>query len=152
MPSFARARLCHDTPDWVRGGSVFFITICCENRKQNTLCDSALAETVRESIRFRQHRGEWWTHLVVLMPDHLHMLASFDADVSIKKSIADWKRWLSRTSPNLHWQHGFFDHRLRDDENFDEKAHYLRMNPVRAGLVADWESWPYTWTADDLKG
>jgi hypothetical protein len=30
-------------------------------------------------------------------------------------------------------------------ESFEEKAHYVRMNPVRAGLCADWAAWPHRW-------
>lgn len=33
------------------------------------------------------------------------------------------------------WQRDFFDHRLRSIESAAEKAQYIRMNPVRAGLV-----------------
>ena len=38
---------------------------------------------------------------------------------------------------------GFFDHMLRDNENLMQKGEYVRQNPVRAGLVKDWQEWPY---------
>ena len=38
---------------------------------------------------------------------------------------------------------GFFEHRLRSDAEFNEKASYIRMNPVRTGLVALPGLWPY---------
>jgi len=41
------------------------------------------------------------------------------------------------------WQEGFFDHVLRSDESYAEKWNYVRQNPVRAGLVARAEEWPY---------
>jgi hypothetical protein len=37
----------------------------------------------------------------------------------------------------------FFEHRLQGDESLDEKAGYILENPVRAGLVAKPEDWPY---------
>jgi putative transposase len=43
------------------------------------------------------------------------------------------------------WQRGFFDHRLRADESFEEKATYVRMNPVRKGLVGRPDDWPHLW-------
>jgi hypothetical protein len=46
----------------------------------------------------------------------------------------------------LTWQDNYFDHRLRDETAFTEKSHYLRMNPVRAGLCADPDQWPWTMT------
>lgn len=47
----------------------------------------------------------------------------------------------------MEWQEDFFDHRLRSDESLDEKANYVRMNPVRAGSVKTVEEWPYSWGA-----
>jgi len=37
----------------------------------------------------------------------------------------------------------FFDYLLRSEESYKEKWHYLRENPVRAGLVKDWSGWLY---------
>ena len=42
------------------------------------------------------------------------------------------------------WQAGFFDHVLRNGESYGEKWNYVRMNPVRAGLVEQVEEWPYS--------
>ena len=41
------------------------------------------------------------------------------------------------------WQPGFFDHVLRSDESYAQKWEYVRDNPVRAGLVAQSDDWPY---------
>jgi hypothetical protein len=43
----------------------------------------------------------------------------------------------------------FFDHRLRDDEQFNLKADYILHNPVRAGLVTKVEDWPYLWMSNE---
>ncbi|MBI2442176.1 MAG: hypothetical protein HYV35_12495 [Lentisphaerae bacterium] len=61
--------------------------------------------------------------------------------------MSEWKRYSAHTL-GIEWQRGFFDHRLRKEESFVEKAHYIRMNPVRAGLVAKLEDWPHVWTMD----
>ena len=42
-----------------------------------------------------------------------------------------------------HWQEGFFDHLLRSGESYAQKWEYVRMYPVRAGLSARPEEWPY---------
>ncbi len=67
----------------------------------------------------------------------------------MKRTVTDWKRWLAADA-GIEWQDGFFDHRLRAEESFDEKAHYIRMNPVRAGLVEDWTEWKYTWDEEEI--
>jgi hypothetical protein len=65
--------------------------------------------------------------------------------------VADWKRFVARKT-GVEWQKGFFDHRLRHDESFEEKAHYIRMNPVRAELVANPGDWPHVWSFDGRDG
>ena len=42
-----------------------------------------------------------------------------------------------------HWQAGFFDHLIRHSESYAEKWEYVRQNPVRAGLVANPDQWPW---------
>jgi putative transposase len=144
----SRRRLYHSTPSWVDSSSArFFITICCipRGREQLTLPDTASA--LFESVAFGQARGDWYFRLFLLMPDHCHAIASFaDHDTSMSKRITDWKRLTARKL-GVKWQRGFFDHRLRDDRALDEKANYIRMNPVRAGLCEAPKDWPYIWEA-----
>jgi len=87
-----------------------------------------------------------WAHLFLAMPDHLHALLSLPCEQRMDKVIRDWKRFVAKQT-GVVWQDGFFDHRLRSRESFEEKAHYIRMNPVRAGLVDKPSAWPYIWPA-----
>jgi len=50
-----------------------------------------------------------------------------------------------------HWQKDFFDHVLRSEESYEEKWHYVRENPVRAGLVKRWQDWPFGGEIFDLE-
>jgi REP element-mobilizing transposase RayT len=139
-----RCKLAHGIPPWVSDGAVFFVTVNCLTRGENQLCTPEVARSLRENVDFRHRRGDWWTHLLVLMPDHLHMLTSFPRDKDMRQVIAKWKEFTAK-SLSLHWQRDFFDHRLRGNESFEEKAHYVRMNPVRKGLCQEVRDWPYTW-------
>ena len=76
------------------------------------------------------------------MLDHVHLLVSFSEDSEIEKLIRNWKHWTARHL-NFRWQRDFFEHRLRSDESLDEKAAYILENPVRSGLPATPENWPY---------
>ncbi|MDZ8117194.1 REP-associated tyrosine transposase [Pontiella agarivorans] len=139
-----RKGLPHGIPYWVDSGSEYFITICAKPRGVNQLCQESRFECLRDSLQFRQDRGDLWVHLCLLMPDHLHAIMSFNRDVGMQKSITDWKRYTC-TQSGIQWQRDFFDHRLRADESYIEKAHYIRMNPVRAGLCEQPEDWLYVW-------
>ena len=134
---------------------IYFITACTHHRR------SALATTtIHESfVRFAKAGPEHgaWIGAYVLMPDHLHAFVAYDDE---KISLAEWmkslKNALSKTLrsdgfPAPHWQKAFFDHALRSAESYAEKWHYLRENPVRAGLVKDWKDWPFMGEIFDLE-
>ena len=63
-------------------------------------------------------------------------------DKDLRRLVGDWKRFTSERT-GIRWQKNFFDHRLRSDESWDEKAAYIRNNPVRAGLLPEGQTWPY---------
>jgi hypothetical protein len=42
------------------------------------------------------------------------------------------------------WQQGFHDWTIRDAADWLSKTEYIAMNPVRAGLVETFRSWPYS--------
>ena len=111
----------------------------------NQLCRPDVADVVRGSLEFHRDRGVWLPHACVLMPDHLHLLATVPPDTALAHVVSHWKRFVARRA-HVRWQRDFFEHRLRRNEHFDAKLEYLRMNPVRAGLVKDAQDWPYFWT------
>ena len=138
-----RKRLPHDIPSWVESGAKFFVTINCQKRGVNELCRDGTAEALLGSVDAYEQLGKWWVHVFTVMPDHVHIIASFGSGLGLKKILSAWKGYQCRQH-GIDWQENFFDHRLRTDDEFIEKAHYVRMNPVRAGLVDHWEAWPYT--------
>ena len=144
LPS--RKWLRHDVPAWVDPqASVFFITICCEPRGQNHLCKPEVANRLLETVKHRTDGDVWFPHLFLLMPDHLHALLSFHPHGDGMRSVvSSWKGWTAKTL-GIKWQRGFFDHRLRTDEHHRDKANYIMLNPVRAGLIDRHEDWPYVW-------
>jgi putative transposase len=148
-----RKRLPHQTPHWIDStSSVFFITICCQTRGINQLCTRETGNALLESVVFRHEHEHWFIRLFLLMPDHLHFLASFPADARPMQSIiSGWKAWTAK-SCGIRWQRDYFEHRLRAEESFAAKADYIRENPVRAGLVKDRAGWPWVVSSDPRDG
>ncbi len=144
-----RSKLPHGAPAWVATGSIYFITICCQPRGLDQLCNQQVAECVFEAIDFRNTEGQWYVELLLLMPDHLHALISFPADREITKVLSSFKE-ITAKKAGICWQRDFFDHRLRVQESFEEKAGYIRENPVRSGLVTKKELWPWKWESGML--
>ena len=148
MPT--RRRLPHEPPRWIDPSrEIWFITVCCETRGVNQLARDEIGAALIETIQHRNQSGVWWTWLVTVMPDHVHLLTSFPSTGDgMVRVMTEWKRWTARTL-KIRWQQNFFDHRLRRDESYYAKADYILHNPVRAGLVADQEQWPYHWWPEE---
>ncbi len=146
MEGPGRKWLPHDPPLSVdTGKSDFFITICASNRSAAPLLAGQVPEMLLQAIRFYHAERKWWVHVAVVMPDHVHIAARFAG--KMVNMVQSWKRWTTREAGVI-WQSDFFDHRLRNDESLREKADYLLMNPVRAGLVTRWEDWPHHWIGE----
>ena len=123
-------------------GEVYFITICCIPRGTNQLAKAPTWQTIEETLSVRESVGDLDCRMVLAMPDHLHGLFGFPSSKPMTKVVSNLKSWLAKQC-GIQWQRDFFDHRLRSVESAAEKAKYIRMNPVRAGLVAAPEDWPY---------
>lgn len=89
----------------------------------------------------------------VLMPDHVHLFLRCDRSLKIGDTVRMLKRSLSASIEQAvpHWQPGFFDHILRKSESYAEKWHYVRQNPVRAGLVEKADDWVFKGEICDLR-
>jgi REP element-mobilizing transposase RayT len=144
-----RRHLYHVAPSWVGSGEAYFITICCASRHENQLATKETFAVLAKALEHYIAAGKIWAHLFLAMPDHLHALFSFPPAERMDAVIRSWKRFVAKEA-GVKWQHGFFDHRLRRNESFQEKARYVRMNPVRAGLVEQPEMWTYVWPANPL--
>jgi hypothetical protein len=121
-------------------GEVYFITISCVPRGINQLASPDVWQSICETLSHREGDGTLKCSLALAMPDHFHALMAFQAPM--KRTITSFKSWLAK-SHAITWQRDFFDHRLRGIESAAEKAQYIRMNPVRAGLVTNPQDWPY---------
>jgi REP-associated tyrosine transposase len=84
----------------------------------------------------------------VIMPDHRHLFARGSLDFVLVQSMRILKRSLSRAIHEAapRWQSGFVDHLIRHSESYAEKWEYVRLNPVRAGLVKNCQE--LTWQGE----
>ena len=147
MPRLLRKRLDRTTHFAGRFGAVYFITICCQQRGTNQLCNETTGQGAFDTARIYHERARWNMDLLLLMPDHLHALIAIDGRDSLSQMIRDYKRITAKLG-RIEWQRKFFDHRLRHDESLTEKFAYICQNPVRAGLIQNEANWPYVFIPD----
>ena len=140
---------------------LFFVTFCTGQRRSvlaNDLVHRALIGYGRIALDHNIALGRY-----VIMPDHIHLFVRGDPNFALSPWVGGLKRAISlavsgdpqatrlplqgrhplQGKQNSLWQPGFFDHVLRSDESYAQKWEYVRDNPVRTGLVASWQEWPY---------
>jgi putative transposase len=126
----------------------YFVTFNAHNRRK-ILADAVTHKTFRSFGERAEEEHGIAIGRYVLMPDHVHLFVAFPPDgMPLIKWVKALRSVLSKTLLNNrhrkpHWQEGFFDHVLRSRESYAQKWEYVRMNPVRAGLCATPEEWPY---------
>ena len=114
------------------------------------------AEIVRDCL-LAQHEKLYLLHAFVLMPNHVHLLVQFAPGNAMSDVVSAWKdssaheinRAVGRTG-NL-WQEDFWDRYIRDLDHYENALRYVRLNPVKAGLVKRVDKWPWIWGAPNRR-
>ena len=108
-----------------------------------------VAQMVCEAIEDGQERfSRYKLHSFVVMPNHVHMLVT-----SLVEPVS-WLRGLKGFTgnratrlfgiPEPFWQDESFDRLVRDGSEFGRITDYIANNPVRAGLAATPEEFPWS--------
>ena len=88
-------------------------------------------------------------HDFVIMPDHTHLLIEVDSDMTIEKAMQLIKGRFSHrlTKEYGHlgevWQRGFTEVQVMNKQEFEAHRTYIAENPVKAGLAANAEDYPF---------
>lgn len=93
---------------------------------------------------------------MVVMPDHAHLLigpwAKSQTEYwSLSSIMHSLKSYTSKQIPKVMkhkgkvWEDESHDHIIRDDREFQYTWEYIRENPVKAGLSATPEAYPFFW-------
>lgn len=150
--TFAKYRYRRRLPHLQKADVALFATFCTAARVKlpGEARDLVLAHCLRE------HEKRVYLSAIVVMPDHVHLLMVprrnadgwpfplVDVLQCLKGATAHRiNKLLHRSGPV--WEEESFDHVLRSDESLKEKREYIRLNPVRAGLVDRAEDYEWLW-------
>jgi len=122
----------------------FFITTATYNRRR-LFQFPANAELFLETLQHYRRLGHYKVHAFVIMPDHVHLILTPQA-ITLERAIGLIKGGFSHRLASKFpvWQRSFTDHRIRDEDDLEIRRTYLHNNPVRAGLAATPELYPYS--------
>nr|WP_255190012.1 transposase [Methylomonas rapida] len=136
---------------FVPGGHYFFTVVTYLRRP--VFSEFANVEVLRAAFKQVMAAKPFEIEAIVILPDHLHCLWRLplgDADFSgrwreIKKYVS--KRIGGegkRTGERDVWQRRFWDHLIRDEEDWRRHVDYVHFNPVKHGLATAPSDWPYS--------
>ena len=140
----------------VTGGTYFF-TVNILERKKSLLVDQI--KELRQAILQTKRKRPFYIDAWVVLPDHMHCmwtLPNDDSDYSgrwreIKKAFSKSipkTEYLSNTRLRRNergiWQHRFWEHTIRDEDDYQRHMDYLHYNPVKHGLVNRVQQWPFS--------
>jgi REP-associated tyrosine transposase len=100
-------------------------------------------------LRSNVSAGRFQVHDFVMMPNHFHLIVTLDNMTSIERAMQLIKGGFSyQVKKELGyrrevWQRGFSEVRIQDRASFLKHRDYIEQNPVKAGLAAAPESFPF---------
>jgi REP element-mobilizing transposase RayT len=113
------------------------------------LRQAEIASIVQEQLRRASSDGFCTLHAFVIMPNHVHVLCTPVISLPelvrrVKGSTAHQANGMLNRRGEKFWQDEFFDRIVRNDSEFGRIEQYIEWNPVKAGLVARPELFPWS--------
>lgn len=151
MPTYRRS---------LEGNSYFFTVVT--HRRQPILLADQLRSALRQSIGQTRQRAPFVIDAMVLLPEHLHCIWTLPPDDndyagrwrSIKRivtqrcagnlTIAGMTARRQAKGQGTLWQHRYWEHQIRDDEDYRRHVDYIHINPLKHGLVTRVVDWPHS--------
>ncbi len=142
--------------NYMAGGTYFF-TVNLAERSCSFLIDHV--EALRAAFRYTQARYPFTIDAIVILPDHLHAmwtLPSGDVDYPLRWRLIKtvFSRALPKSERISHsrqrhaergiWQRRYWEHTIKDENDFSRHADYIHINPVKHGYVERVVDWPYS--------
>jgi putative transposase len=127
----------------------FFVTSATDSHRA-VLQSERMATLLMNCLFDNRQKERFLLHEFVIMPDHFHALITPAAEVPLEKAMQFIKGGFSfrarkeLTVNSAIWQAGFTDHRIRDLQDYEHHRSYIHQNPVKAGLAAAPELFPYS--------
>ncbi|MEN8168780.1 MAG: transposase [Pseudomonadota bacterium] len=135
----------------VPGGTYFFTLVTHERLPLFTSAENV--SHLRAAFHKVRDTRPYVMDAIVVLPDHLHCiwrLPEGDGDFSsrwreIKKATS---RAIASTADQRHersvWQRRFWEHLIRDEEDWRRYLDYIHYNPVKHGLAKHPYDWPWS--------
>lgn len=140
-------------------GGTYFLTLVTHNRQEIFNSPDRIA-LLRESFKQVKERHPFTIDAIVILPDHLHCLVTLpEGDADYPKRIRMIKSHFSRKyrggllarsaaraakAEKAIWQRRYWEHLIRDEEDYARHVEYIHYNPVKHGLAKSPKAWQWS--------
>jgi putative transposase len=126
-------------------GRTYFTTFSTAGRRRLFQVEETAALMV-ETLQVYREKGSFAMHAFVVMPDHVHVLLTPAAAVSLEKAMQLMKGRFSfrLKSKSDVWERGHFDRRVKGREGYEACVRYIHANPAAAGMVDRGEAYVFS--------
>jgi putative transposase len=139
----------------INGGTYFF-TVTLNNRASTLLTD--YIDDLKSAIREVKSSWPFAINAMVVLPEHLHtiwQLPENDHDYATRwrlikrnftKSLITRGIHLDKNRHGLYklWQRRFWEHIIRNEQDYINHVNYIHFNPVKHRYVISAKDWPYS--------
>lgn len=138
-------------------GGTYFFTVNLLERDKSLLVDHI--DNLRLAIRKVKQKRPFHIDAWVVLPDHMHCIWTLPAnDADYPGRWREIKKTFSKAIPRTEyrsqrrqnrnergiWQHRYWEHAIRDEDDYQRHMDYLHYNPVKHGLVNSVRDWPFS--------
>ena len=139
-------------------GATYFFTVNCAERKGNSILTDNI-DTLRNAFRKVKKDHPFEINAIVILPEHLHCIWTLPQDdVDFGSRWGLIKAAFSRAIPKTErrsdsrlkrgergvWQRRYWEHLIRDEEDYARHTNYIHWNPVKHGWAIQVKDWPYS--------
>ena len=133
-------------------GGVYFFTVVTLNRVP-IFTDENRVEVLRQAFHKVMAARPFQIDAMVILPEHLHCIWRMpegDADYSsrwreIKKAVSHRiSIATNERNERMVWQRRFWEHVIRDEEDWRKHVDYIHYNPVKHGLANRPGEWAWS--------
>jgi 1-hydroxy-2-methyl-2-(E)-butenyl 4-diphosphate synthase len=116
-----------------------------------------IASLVLDAIK--HFDGDRYTlHAWSVMPNHVHVVFQPHEGQKLEKILHSWKSFTGKKANELlgrtggFWQEEYYDHVVRDGEDFGNQVRYVLENPLKGHASGEWTGSRYGDTWEDVLG
>jgi len=138
-------------------GASYFFTLTLQNRRSDLL--TCKTKELRVAFQQVMKTHPFIIDGIVVLPEHIHMILTLPLDdTNYSQRISCIKSTFSRQlepTELIHsskqtkrergiWQRRFWEHLIRDEQDYKRHLDYIHYNPVKHGHVKSPSKWAYS--------